>query len=890
MELPLGEEQPRQCALQNRCDICHRTFARHEHLIRHLGSHTREKPFRCSTCGKHFGRQDILNRHLTSHKEEAEGVRPRGSMRACSECASSRIRCSRGVPCKRCSERDLTCEYPQKRPRAASSSSVGQVELPRYDSVHEPFSTVNWLSPSNDTVKDWDAQLASLYNIPSTFGSLGAAFDVQPAEEAGSLWDSVPAGVNPAAEITLSEHNSTNQSLAHHSSISGSSPTDSASIISTTSRYYVEGTGARAPFMGKSHKRRSKACTLVLSEMHPDTLSTADNCLDLVSNDAYEDLLRSLHGENHMHHLGIDMASFPPQAHIAVFAKLYFDKFHPTFPFLSKSSFGQRRANWILLLAVTTVGASYTRSEQSARQRETLFSILRIVLHHRFNGAPSGDVSATSAMSSTNECGAAHELNSVQARILNCVCMFHSGKPELMKQAVFEQWNLVEATHSLDLFSPTVIIAEPRPEDNATFVQHWLQAQSRLRAGFMIWFVDFLIAYESNRKPLMQVLDANAPLPCPEDIWENPSVDRIRVYNSVSTTLPEALETLYMEKRLPDGASEFAVALLIHAICRKTREVFYQSQTQLSEWIPSATMQPRQDRRRVKESWPPATPVLSDWRNSTCDSLDILHWAANGKAALSAGWEHPTILHLHIARLIILTPTSHLDALVHKPLGSHHITAAENDKQIRARSHATQWAIRDQFKARLAVIHAGALFWHIRRYSTDCVVEPYAIYIATLVVWAYSVAVQSVRRQGGHRPTLSTMTYVEQQAENSRAQGTCQAVPDEVATAEHDLDPVPLFVRLDRPCDDEMVQTYVRYGHRMTGYMLRVGDICSKDAPRKILLEGLRLLVGEGVPVVIGTPSNNTQTEHPLEGSDTWGIEQSYAASLRRLHEATRPR
>ncbi len=43
-----------------------------------------------------------------------------------------------------------------------------------------------------------------------------------------------------------------------------------------------------------------------------------------------------------------------------------------------------------------------------------------------------------------------------------------------------------------------------------------------------------------------------------------------------------------------------------------------------------------------------------------------------------------------------------------------------------------------------AIVHAGALCWHIRRYSVDCVVEPYGIYLATLlVVWGYSVAVQS---------------------------------------------------------------------------------------------------------------------------------------------------
>jgi hypothetical protein len=66
--------------------------------------------------------------------------------------------------------------------------------------------------------------------------------------------------------------------------------------------------------------------------------------------------------------------------------------------------------------------------------------------------------------------------------------------------------------------------------------------------------------------------------------------------------------------------------------------------------------------------------------------------------------------------------------------------AARTAKYARARSHLFQWAIRDQFKARLAIVHAGAMFWHVRRYSTNSFAEPFAIYMSTLVIWAYSVS------------------------------------------------------------------------------------------------------------------------------------------------------
>lgn len=69
MESELGSHQQTQRKKKVRrqipppCQYCQRTFTRHEHLQRHLRTHTNEKPYQCQLCPKSFGRSDLLGRH-----------------------------------------------------------------------------------------------------------------------------------------------------------------------------------------------------------------------------------------------------------------------------------------------------------------------------------------------------------------------------------------------------------------------------------------------------------------------------------------------------------------------------------------------------------------------------------------------------------------------------------------------------------------------------------------------------------------------------------------------------------------------------------------------------------------------------------------------------------
>ncbi|KAM0550216.1 hypothetical protein ACHAPJ_009064 [Fusarium lateritium] len=142
------------------------------------------------------------------------------------------------------------------------------------------------------------------------------------------------------------------------------------------------------------------------------------------------------------------------------------------------------------------------------------------------------------------------------------------------------------------------------------------------------------------------------------------------------------------------------------------------------------------------------------------------------------------------------------------------------------------WLSHDKCKMRLAVIHAGGIFWHIRRYSVQSFYEPAALFLAALVIWSFCLRTKFLS-------PLPTDPHL--QPEGSLVLPHIRPGDDD-ESLDTEEPPEILRVHIDRVLDDELVQTLVLEKDPVEMYMSRIGNLDMAQAPAKVLSEAARLL------------------------------------------------
>lgn len=616
-------------------------------------------------------------------------------------------------------------------------------------------------------------------------------------------------------------------------------------------------------------------------------------------------------------------SAFPAPSEFNFFLHLYFEHFHPDFPLLHRPTFGTQ-THWLTVLAVAAIGSTFHTSHDAPDLQEAFQEFLRraIQLHH--DQGPSEIVL---------------DVPLAHARILNLVGLVQSGRENLRTlapryHAELSRWGLESGILQINP-SDDQLLETPISESGRTSqcrMDQWINAETIRRIGYFIWILDCSLGYMANSRPLFNMDDARAPMPCVDDLWEAPTLTLWVEATKDMTPTPSlctAIETLYNKKSVDRCQGNLSQLLLIHALYQRTWEVGTHIKQPLSEWVPTGKSRGFLNTPTKDNFWLPLYPLYANWRNSACDCLDVLHWQANSLVAKASGVEHTVVLHLHLARMVLLTPFQEIQDLLFSLIGKvDNSTKASfyvhdgsyqprnNTKLPQIRKIIWRWLREDQHKARLAMVHAGSVFWYIRRYSTMSFYEPFALYLASLVLWTYgsyqstamerysmvsshkedggpsgqdrSGAVQPSRMERMERPanfinksTMSTEGYpvtdspgrstpnAAPRPTTGKGQDTTRPPPTDRAQSCSDSDDGttssdgrPEFIHLDRPCDDEIVQHFVRKGHNMSGHMSNVGDICK--SPQKVVIEGAKLL--------------STKLSH-------WGVSREYYEILTKLAE-----
>ncbi|KAF3759899.1 hypothetical protein M406DRAFT_297219 [Cryphonectria parasitica EP155] len=343
--------------------------------------------------------------------------------------------------------------------------------------------------------------------------------------------------------------------------------------------------------------------------------------------------------------------------------------------------------------------------------------------------------------------------------------------------------------------------------------------ESARRLCHAIWLVESMSHYHFGTPSTLLLDFANIALPCTEDVWEA-EMDQIRAPIK-QPTLEKVLRVLYVEKRLLHGIGDFAQVLTIHGLYCQTWDVFRSFNKPLLRWTPSAQIGNAESRELTGPSWLPQIPLYNQWRNAACDCLDVLHWIANSEIA-KRGTENSTVLHLHFARLVLLTPYQTIREMA-ELLVSENVRHGSAAERFREQCQEVQkWITDDQYKARLALVHCGVFFWHIRRYSMDAFFEPGKVFLATLVVWAYGSFCPPQQLSTSSRESMNT---------SSRDEGEWSSDLEDISS-----------IRLDRPTDDELVQIFIKRGRSMNATIMGVGNITAPNGPLRMLREGCKLL------------------------------------------------
>ncbi|KAF7514600.1 hypothetical protein G7054_g15170 [Neopestalotiopsis clavispora] len=329
-----------------RCTECGQGFSKTEHLVRHIRSHTKEKPFTCHL--------DSLLRHSRSHSGENDTSVALPSPTACHIDGPPS-----GDDTSQLSRQDDCMAFTPSRSAGDMASS-----MPRASETPVGLSKDGPTCPPQN---DYSAVLPAFPLGPPGvgFNRLHTIADVNPIGD--SLDTSEP--VWPSwAEFDV---DALNFSISAAISEWGLAPEDSPE---------ARGMDITGEGLGRSRNASvgpRELLSAVQANWHtrviadsPTQDSNASGNVEASVDDAYrEGLTQRLHPS-------VRKTVLPSAAFLNLCVKLYFTKFHPVLPLIHAPTFRVSTENALLLLSICSIGALFVGTPSASAQGRKIFQIL----------------------------------------------------------------------------------------------------------------------------------------------------------------------------------------------------------------------------------------------------------------------------------------------------------------------------------------------------------------------------------------------------------------------------------------------------------------------------------------------------------------------------------